>query len=129
MERHFLVVVCLIVFVAAGAGVAGDGNWAKPGSAILMLGKGGGIVKVKAEVEVSMLMLRFSKEKVTVKGIEAVFGDDKEKALNEAVRLRPGTDSDAIDIGSTGVVAQIEIIAYGTGKGSSSLAPEKVFGA
>jgi hypothetical protein len=129
MKRHFMIGLCLAAMVVAGTGIAQAGDWVKLGNATLMPSKGGGAVKVKDDAEVSKLMLRVSKEKVMVRGVKVVFEDGKEKAIDVTMKLRPGVDSDTIEIGKTGTLTEVHVLLDATGASASSRAPVKVFGA
>lgn len=129
MKRHLMVGVCLVAFVVAGVAVVEAGDWVKLGSSTLLPSKGGGTVKVKAADEVSKLMLKVSKEKVTVTGVKVTFADGTEKAVDVTMKLRPGIDSEAIEIGDSGALSLVEIMVSSDGKSASSRSPVKVYGA
>lgn len=129
MKRTFATVFCLaaLIGLVAGSAVAGEG-WTKLGSRTLLLHDGSDTVKIKSDAEVSEIVLQVKKHQVLVQDLEVVFADGTSKAIEVNQKLRPGIDSEPIDLGMTGALEKVTLMVEGSRFVAADRIPTTVLG-
>jgi hypothetical protein len=118
--------VCAIALVGFTATTAVASDMTKLGRGTLLLDKNE--IEIKKDTEVSSLMFRAKNEQIRLTEITVVFADGTEKTVESKQTLRPGIDSETIDLGTSGAITSITLTHDTNGWRGSTRAPVTVYG-